>query len=240
MTSKTANSVIRYLPERTVGVLDRQQAGKTVQDVLGFGGSIPVVGSMREGLALRADRGADRHRAAGRAACRTSGAPGWPRRSITAATSGAGCTPSSATIRCWPQKAAAGGRKIFDLRRPPADLPIASGLAKTVDPLRRAHGRDRLQRRQDDGAAPAHPAAQRAGRAHPVRGDGPDRHHDRGLGDRGGRGGGRLHRRRGGAAGAGGREGRGRRAGRRAGQHQPSRLFRRDPRACCTAPVPMR
>ena len=54
MTSKTANSVIRYLPERTVGVLDRQQAGKTVQDVLGFGGSIPVVGSMREGLALGA------------------------------------------------------------------------------------------------------------------------------------------------------------------------------------------
>ena len=52
MTSKTANSVIRYLPDRTVGVLDRQQAGKTVQDVLGFGGSIPVVGSMQEGLAL--------------------------------------------------------------------------------------------------------------------------------------------------------------------------------------------
>ena len=51
MTSKTANSVIRYLPDRTVGVLDRQQAGKTVQDVLGFGGSIPIVGSMKAGLA---------------------------------------------------------------------------------------------------------------------------------------------------------------------------------------------
>src|SRR5919107_2369914 len=55
MTSKTANSVIRYLPERTVGVLDRQQAGMTVQQVLGFGGGIPVVGSMREGLALGPD-----------------------------------------------------------------------------------------------------------------------------------------------------------------------------------------
>ncbi len=32
-------------------------------------------------------------------------------------------------------KAAAQGRKIFDLRKPPADLPIASGLAKEVDPL---------------------------------------------------------------------------------------------------------
>src|SRR3954464_14876670 len=49
MTSKTANSVIRYLPDRTVGVLDRQHAGKAVQDVLGFGGSIPIVGTMRAG-----------------------------------------------------------------------------------------------------------------------------------------------------------------------------------------------
>ena len=32
-------------------------------------------------------------------------------------------------------KAAAKGRKILDLRKPPADLPIASGLAKEVDPL---------------------------------------------------------------------------------------------------------
>src|SRR3712207_7270981 len=31
----------------------RQQAGKTVQDVLGFGGGIPVVRSMREGLAFK-------------------------------------------------------------------------------------------------------------------------------------------------------------------------------------------
>src|SRR5918993_2161213 len=52
MTSKTANSVIRYLPDRTVGVLDRQHAGKTVQDVLGFGGAIPIVRSMRDGLKL--------------------------------------------------------------------------------------------------------------------------------------------------------------------------------------------
>ena len=46
MTSKTANSVIRYRPDQVVAVLDRQQAGKTVQEVLGFGGSTPVVGSM--------------------------------------------------------------------------------------------------------------------------------------------------------------------------------------------------
>ena len=43
MTSKTANSVIRYLPERVVGVVDRVTAGKSVQEVLGFGGDMPVV-----------------------------------------------------------------------------------------------------------------------------------------------------------------------------------------------------
>ena len=55
MTSKTANSVIRYQPERVVAVLDRRLAGKTVESVLGFGGSIPVVGSIEEGLALGPD-----------------------------------------------------------------------------------------------------------------------------------------------------------------------------------------
>src|SRR5919206_3779599 len=55
MTSKTANSVIRYQPERVVAVLARKLAGRAVQSVLGFGGDIPVVGSIEEGLALGPD-----------------------------------------------------------------------------------------------------------------------------------------------------------------------------------------
>jgi uncharacterized NAD-dependent epimerase/dehydratase family protein len=51
-TSKTANSCIRYFPERIVGVFDRAQAGRSVQDVLGFGGAIPVVGDFAQGLSL--------------------------------------------------------------------------------------------------------------------------------------------------------------------------------------------
>lgn len=54
LTSKTANSCIRYFAERIVAVLDRGHAGKTVQDVLGFGGGIPVVGDFEQGLALGA------------------------------------------------------------------------------------------------------------------------------------------------------------------------------------------
>src|SRR5947207_15917055 len=51
LTSKTANSCIRYFPERIVAVLDRKQAGKTAQDVLGFGGKIPVVSDFERGIA---------------------------------------------------------------------------------------------------------------------------------------------------------------------------------------------
>ncbi len=134
MTSKTANSVIRYHPERTVAVLDRQQAGRTVQDVLGFGGAIPVVGSMREGLAY------------GPSAVLIGIAPKggqlpdeW--RAWLAEALDAGCDiwnglhtflgedPALAA------RAQATGRRLLDLRRPPADLPIASGLAKEVEPL---------------------------------------------------------------------------------------------------------
>jgi uncharacterized NAD-dependent epimerase/dehydratase family protein len=132
MTSKTANSVIRYLPERTVGVLDRQQAGKTVQQVLGFGGAIPVVGSMREGLALGPD------------AVLVGIAPQGGRlpadwRSWLAEALDSGCDLWSGLHTflgddpLLAARAKAGGRKIFDLRRPPPDLPVASGAAKTVD-----------------------------------------------------------------------------------------------------------
>jgi D-glutamate N-acetyltransferase len=134
MTSKTANSVIRYLPDRTVGVLDRQQAGKTVQDVLGFGGAIPIVGSMREGLAL------------GPTAVLIGIAPQGGRmpaewRAWLAEALDHGCDLWSGLHTflsddpLLAEKARAQGRRILDLRRPPPDLPIASGLAKTVEPL---------------------------------------------------------------------------------------------------------
>jgi uncharacterized NAD-dependent epimerase/dehydratase family protein len=134
MTSKTANSVIRYLPDRTVGVLDRQHAGRTVAEILGFGGAIPIVGSMREGLAL------------GPTAVLIGIAPqggrlpeewrGWLGEALDH-----GCDLWSGLHTFLGDdpllvaKAAARGRKIFDLRRPPADLPISSGLAKEVEPL---------------------------------------------------------------------------------------------------------
>lgn len=51
MSSKTANGVIRYTPDQVVAVLDTTRAGRTSQDVIGFGGDIPVVATFEDGLA---------------------------------------------------------------------------------------------------------------------------------------------------------------------------------------------
>ena len=52
LKSKTANGAIAYLPGEVVGVIDSTKAGLTAQQVLGYGGPIPVVGSLNEGLKL--------------------------------------------------------------------------------------------------------------------------------------------------------------------------------------------
>lgn len=134
LTSKTANSIIRYLPERTVAVLDSQLAGKTAQDVLGYGGAIPVVATMREGLTHKPD------------AVLIGIAPQGGRlpdhwRTWLGEALDAGCDIWSglhtflADDPMLVEKARARGRKLLDLRRPPADLPVATGLAKDVDAL---------------------------------------------------------------------------------------------------------
>src|SRR5258708_7468000 len=53
LRSKTANACIRYSPARVAAVLDSTQRGKTADEVLGFGGKIPVVGAFDEGLARK-------------------------------------------------------------------------------------------------------------------------------------------------------------------------------------------
>ena len=132
MTSKTANSVIRYRPQQVVGVLDRQLAGRTSQDVLGFGGAIPVVSSMTEGLALKPT------------AILIGIAPSGGRlpdawRAWLAEALDAGCELWSGLHTflnddpLLAAKAKAKGVAIHDVRRPPADLQVAGGLAKDVD-----------------------------------------------------------------------------------------------------------
>ncbi len=136
LTSKTANSCIRYFPERIVAILDRKQAGKTVQDVLGFGGKIPVVDDFERGIA----------QGKGATAVLIGIAPAggrlpdeWKRWLRTAIEkkleiwSGLhtfiGDDPELGPL------AKARGVRILDARRPPPNLPIADGRAAEVDAL---------------------------------------------------------------------------------------------------------
>ncbi|MCX6138120.1 MAG: DUF1611 domain-containing protein [Ignavibacteriales bacterium] len=50
LRSKTANGAIAYLDEEVVAIIDSTKAGTTSQQVLGYGGNIPVVASLEEGL----------------------------------------------------------------------------------------------------------------------------------------------------------------------------------------------
>ncbi len=133
-TSKTANSVIRYMPEQVVGVVDRVHGGKTVQDVLGFGGDIPVFGSMDQGLR--------RQPTAVLIGIAPAGGrlpdewQGWLADALDA-----GCDLWSglhtflADDPVLAERARANGRQIHDVRRPPARLPVAAGMARKVEPL---------------------------------------------------------------------------------------------------------
>ena len=133
LSSKTANSCIRYFPERIVAVLDRKQAGKTVQDVLGFGGNIPVVGDFDKGIS-------------GATAVLIGIAPAggrlpeewrtWLRAAIekkleiwSGLHTFIGDDPELGPL------AKARGVRILDARRPPPNLPIADGRAAEVDAL---------------------------------------------------------------------------------------------------------
>jgi len=133
LTSKTANSCIRYFPERIVAVFDRGTAGRTVQDVLGFGGSIPVVGDFARGLALGASAVL-----IGIAPMAGQLPPEWRGWLKTALERGLeiwsglhtfiGDDPELGSL------ARAQGVRILDVRKPPPELPIADGRAAEVDP----------------------------------------------------------------------------------------------------------
>jgi uncharacterized NAD-dependent epimerase/dehydratase family protein len=131
-TSKTANSAIRYLPARVAAVVDSVHAGRTAADVLGFGGGVPVVGTLAEALPL------------GPTALLVGIAPQggrlpapWKAVLLDALAAGMhlvsglhfhlGDDPDLAAA------AAARGLRIHDLRRPPPDLPVSTGRARDVD-----------------------------------------------------------------------------------------------------------
>lgn len=131
-TSKTANSAIRYLPERIVGVLDSTKAGRTVQSVLGFGGELPVVGSVADAAPFGAT-------ALLIGIAPTGGQLPESWRPILDAAISAGLDIVSglhfhlADDARLAAMAAEKEVKLVDLRRAPADLPVATGRARLID-----------------------------------------------------------------------------------------------------------
>jgi len=53
--SKTANGLILFRTDEIQVIVDRSKAGQTAQDVLGYGGAIPIVASMDEALNYQPD-----------------------------------------------------------------------------------------------------------------------------------------------------------------------------------------
>ena len=136
-TAKTASSAIRYLSERVVSVIDSRSAGSTVGAALGFGGDIPIVATLGEALA----------------------ADPPPTALLIGIAPQGGALPAAwrrvlhesldAGLDIWSglhahliddpdisARASASGSRLIDLRRPPADLPVGTGLAQGTHGMR--------------------------------------------------------------------------------------------------------
>ncbi len=50
LRSKTANAALIYLPGEVIAIIDSTKVGKTAHDVLGYGGSVPVIESVEQGI----------------------------------------------------------------------------------------------------------------------------------------------------------------------------------------------
>jgi len=135
-TSKTANSAIRYLPERVAGVLDSTQAGRTTGEVIGLGDEIPIVGTMDQGLALTP---APTALLIGIAPAGGMLPDEWRpllRQAMDAKLDiVSGLHVYLSDDAELSAHAAARGVKLFDLRKPPEDLSVSRGLAAHVEPL---------------------------------------------------------------------------------------------------------
>jgi uncharacterized NAD-dependent epimerase/dehydratase family protein len=131
-SSKTANACIRYTPDHVVGVIDARHAGRTSQQILGFGGDIPVVATLDDGLAL-----APNALLIGIAPPGGQIPPEWVqlvRRAIENKLEiWSGLHSFLGDIPELAEAARKAGVTIHDLRRPPAKIAVANGRVRSVE-----------------------------------------------------------------------------------------------------------
>jgi len=131
--SKTGNSVIRYSGDHVAAVLDSKLAGKTVGDVLGYGGDIPVVSTVDEGIA----KGADSLMVG--IALASGDLPAPARAAIKQAIDRGlaiwnGLHTFVADDPELGPLARARGIDVHDVRRPPEELPVGAGRVRDLGP----------------------------------------------------------------------------------------------------------
>ncbi|MXX78192.1 MAG: DUF1611 domain-containing protein, partial [Gemmatimonadales bacterium] len=136
-TAKTASSAVRYQPERVSSVIDSRFAGSTVGETLGFGGDIPIVATFAEALAAEprpeallvgiAPQGGQLPEA-------------WRAVLVAALEAGLDIISGLHLFLCDdPELEALADRHgctLFDLRKPPPDLPVGAGRAMGTDAFR--------------------------------------------------------------------------------------------------------
>lgn len=135
--AKTAVSAIRYLPERVAAVLDSTRAGRTAGDVLGFGGAIPVVATLEDALAARPRPAALLVGVAPQGGRLPEAWRPLLREAIEAGLDvWSGLHLFLSDDAELAERARERGVGLVDLRRPPPDLPVATGRAAEVGALR--------------------------------------------------------------------------------------------------------
>ena len=130
--SKTANSVIRYSANHVAAVLDVRHAGRCVSDLLGYGGDIPIVGSIADGVARGADSLLVGIAVAG------GGLPNEVRAAIREAIEQGidiwnglhGFVADDPVLGALARERNVG---VHDVRRPPANLPVGAGRVRQLD-----------------------------------------------------------------------------------------------------------
>ena len=136
-TAKTASSAVRYQPERVSAVIDSRFAGRTVGETLGFGGDIPIVATFAEALATE-----PRPEALLVGIAPQGGQLPEAWRAVLTAALEAGLDIISGLhffLGDDPELAALARRRgctLFDLRKPPPDLPVGAGRAMGTDAFR--------------------------------------------------------------------------------------------------------
>lgn len=125
--AKTAVALLRYRPTSVVAVLDEANAGRVVEDVLGFGGPVPIVATLEQAAAFSPNR-----LLVGSAPAGGKLPSGWRCILLEALERGldlwSGLHTFLAEDAELAERAERAGRRIVDLRAVPADLSTPAGL----------------------------------------------------------------------------------------------------------------